>query len=221
MRGRSGCGACATKSMAPTAAGMAKSRFTYIAKRHDRYSVSTPPRIRPIAPPAPAMAPKMPNARARSLPDGKVVVSSESAAGASSAPKTPCSARAATSTSKLWAAPPIADAMAKPTSPATNVHLRPNRSPMRPPSSSRLPNASAYAVTIHWREPSEKCRAACAEGSAMFTTVASSTTISCAMLRMARIHQRWLPEVSRMVGSGAWSGVLDRGGAACSRNKRR
>jgi len=35
--------------------------------------------------------------------------------------------------------------------PAINVHLRPNQSLSRPPSSSRLPNASAYAVMIHCR----------------------------------------------------------------------
>ena len=49
------------------------------------------------------------------------------------------------------AAPPTADATANPASPPTNVHLRPNRSLIRPPSSRRLPNASAYAVTIHCR----------------------------------------------------------------------
>ena len=37
-----------------------------------------------------------------------------------------------------------------------NVHLRPNRSEILPPSSSRLPNASAYAVMIHCRSPLEK-----------------------------------------------------------------
>ena len=42
--------------------GTAISTFTYIAQRHDRYSVSTPPMIRPTAPPAPAIAPNTPNA---------------------------------------------------------------------------------------------------------------------------------------------------------------
>ena len=102
-----------------------------------------PPSSRPIAAPPPAIAPKMPNALARSGGSVKVVVSSDSAAGASSAPKTPCSARAATSSSKLWAAPPSAEATAKPSRPAMKVRLRPKRSPMRPPSSSRLPKASA------------------------------------------------------------------------------
>ena len=71
-----------------------------------------------------------------------------------------------------------------------NVHLRPKRSEILPPSSSRLPKASEYAVTIHWRLSLEKCSAFCAEGRAMFTIVASSTTISCAIPRIARIAQR-------------------------------
>ena len=79
---------------------MANSRFTYRHQRQDRYSVSTPPSSRPMAAPPPAIAPKMPNALARSAGSVKVVVSSDSAAGASSAPKTPCSAREATSTPK-------------------------------------------------------------------------------------------------------------------------
>jgi len=44
---------------------------------------------------------------------------------------------------KLVAALPAADAAAKPSAPARNVTLRPIRSPSRPPTSSRLPNASA------------------------------------------------------------------------------
>ena len=71
-----------------------------------------------------------------------------------------------------------------------NVHLRPKRSEMRPPSSSRLPNASAYAVITHWRESSEKPRSRWADGSAMFTMVTSSTTSSCAMPITPRISQR-------------------------------
>src|SRR3954452_17025352 len=79
----------------------------------------------------------MANALARSADSVNVVVSSESAAGASMAAKTPCSARAVTSGSKLCAAPPAADAPANPSRPAMNVHLRPNRSAIRPPSSTQ------------------------------------------------------------------------------------
>src|ERR1700730_4931855 len=182
---------------APSAAGTAKPRFTNIVQRHDSDWVSTPPSNRPSAPAPPPIAPQTANALPRSPGSVNVVVSSDNAAGASSAANTPCSARAAKSTSKLCAAPPIADATANPIAPPTNVRLRPNRSPSRPPSSNTLPKASAYAVMIHWRLSLEKCSAFCAEGSAMFTTVASSTTISCAIPRTARIHQRrrWSPSL--------------------------
>ena len=139
-----------------------------------------PPRRSPSAPPPPAMAPKMPKALPRSAGSVNVVVSSDSAAGASSAPKTPWPARATTSMSKLTAAPPIADITANPTRPTMKVVLRPSRSDSRPPRSSRLPNASEYAVTIHCRSASPNPSDSCACGSAMFTMVASSTTINCA-----------------------------------------
>jgi hypothetical protein len=48
----------------------------------------------------------------------------------------------------------------------------------------------AQAVTIHCRSELAKCSARCAEGSAIFTIVASRTTISCAVARIARIVQR-------------------------------
>ena len=91
----------------------------------------------------------MPNALLRSPGSVNVVVSSDSAAGASSAPNPPWNARATASMMNDWAAPPTAEAIAKPARPTMNVHLRPNRSETLPPSSSRLPNASEYAVTIH------------------------------------------------------------------------
>src|SRR5215470_12555547 len=128
---------------APTAAMAAKNRFTYRHQRQDRYSVSNPPSTRPTAPPAPAIAPYTPNALPRSLASLNVVVSSDSAEGASSAPNAPWQARAATSIPKLVAAPPTADAVANPTRPVRKVTLRPSRSASLPPSNSKLPNASA------------------------------------------------------------------------------
>jgi len=71
--------------------------------------------------------------RTRSRGSVNVVVKIDRAAGASSAPKPPCSVRALTSTAKLCAEPPTADTTANPTRPITNVRLRPNRSPSRPP----------------------------------------------------------------------------------------
>ena len=71
-----------------------------------------------------------------------------------------------------------------------NTHLRLNMSPSRPPTSSRLPNDSAYAVTTHCRSPLEKPSACWADGSAMFTIVPSSTSISWATAATTRTSQR-------------------------------
>jgi hypothetical protein len=60
-----------------------------------------------------------------------VVVSSDTAAGARSAAKTPWQARAVTSIVKLTEAPPAAEAAAKPASPIKKVTLRPIRSASR------------------------------------------------------------------------------------------
>ena len=108
----------------------------------------------------------------------KVVVSALNAAGASSAPNRPWSARPPISTPTFGAIPASAEATANPTRPPTSAVRRPNRSAKRPPTSSREPKARAYAVTIHCRDPLVKPKSRCAEGSAMVTTVASSTTIS-------------------------------------------
>jgi hypothetical protein len=53
------------------------------------------------------------------------------------------------------------------------VSLRPNRSDSRPKNRSRLPNVSAYAVTIHCLSASVNPSASCADGSARFITVRS------------------------------------------------
>src|SRR5580692_4817986 len=132
----------------------------------------------------------MPNALPRSFGSVNVVASSDSAAGARMAPNTPWQARAVTSIPKFTDAPPTADATAKPARPVINMTLRPIKSASRPENSSRLPNDSEYAVTIHCRSTLLKCSARCADGSAMFMTVASSTTISCAVAITTRISQR-------------------------------
>jgi hypothetical protein len=122
-----------------------------------------------------------------------VVVSNDSADGTSSAASAPWQARAVTSMVKLTEAPPTAETPAKPASPVRNVTFRPSRSASRPPSNSRLPNASAYAVTTHCRSTSVKCSARWAVGSAIFITVRSRTTISCARPITPKISQRRRP----------------------------
>ncbi len=113
----------------------------------------------------------------RSLGSLNVVASSERADVASSAAKTPWQARAVTSIVKLTEAPPTAEAAAKPASPVRKVTLRPIRSASRPQNSSRLPNDSEYAVTIHCRPVFVNPSECCADGSARFITVTSSVTM--------------------------------------------
>jgi len=96
--------------------------------------VRMPPSSSPTEAPAPAIAENTPNALARSAGSVNVVVKSDSADGASSAPNAPWNVRAAASMANDWAAPPTADAAANPARPASKVHLRPNRSLRRPPS---------------------------------------------------------------------------------------
>jgi hypothetical protein len=122
-----------------------------------------------------------------------VVVSSDRADGASSAANTPWVARAVTSIGKLTEAPPTAEAAANPASPVRNVTLRPIRSASRPENSSRLPNDSAYAVTIHCRSALVNRSARCADGSARFITVTSSTIMRAAKQMVARISHRREP----------------------------
>src|SRR6267143_2986824 len=176
--------------MAPATAIAANTRLTYRHQRHDRYSVSTPPRISPMALPPAATEPKTPKALPRSRGSLNVLTRVPRADGARTAPNAPCSARAVTRTTNDAAAPPIAEAMANPTRPVMNTHLRLNMSPSRPPTSSRLPNESAYADTNHCRSPLEKPSACWADGSAMFTIVPSSTSISWATAATTRTNQR-------------------------------
>ena len=86
--------------------------------------------------------------------------------GAISAAKAPWQTRAVTSIAKLVEAPPTAEATAKPSTPMRKLSLRPIRSASRPQNSSRLPKASAYAVTIHCLSAVENPSARCADGSA-------------------------------------------------------
>src|SRR3954454_17533494 len=144
------------------------------------YSVRRPPNSTPAAPPEPATAPHTPNARLRSAPSAKVVVTIESAAGERMAAPRPWTARAATSQPGLWARPPASEASEKRMRPATNTRRRPSRSAMRPPSSRKPPNTRVYALTTQDRFSWEKWRSRPMDGSATLTIEASSTTTNCA-----------------------------------------
>ena len=147
---------------------------------------SSPPAIRPTAPPATLMAAYTPMARLRGGPSGKVTAISDSAVGAANAPPTPCRTRAVSSQTWPVANPPSSEASEKTRMPAMKTRRRPSRSPVLPPSSSSPPNASAYALTTHSRPVPEKPSAVWMCGRATLTMVASSTTMSWAVAMTAR-----------------------------------
>ena len=106
------------------------------------HSVSMPPSSTPAAPPEPATAPQTPIALLRSAPSSKSTVTSESAAGDSSAAPRPWMARAMMSWASFWASPPASEASANNTRPIMKTLRLPSRSARRPPSSRKPPNTS-------------------------------------------------------------------------------
>jgi hypothetical protein len=153
--------------------------LTNSTQRHDSHEVSMPPASRPMAAPDPDTAANTPNARLRSGPSLKLVVISASAVGEAIAPPTPCRARAASSQPDEVARPPSSEARVNSRMPEMNTRRRPRMSPARPPSSSSPPKVSVYALSTHDRLVVEKFSASRMCGRAMFTMVASRTTMSC------------------------------------------
>ncbi len=131
-----------TKRGASTAASRPIGTLTNSTHSQPAHSVSMPPSSTPTAPPAPASAPQMPSALLRSAPSVKVVVTIDSAAGATTAAPRPCTPRAMISHSDVVAKPPASEATENSPRPAMKTRRRPNRSAARPPSSRKPPNAS-------------------------------------------------------------------------------
>ena len=101
--------------------------------------VSTPPTITPMATPAPPTAAQTPRALFRCAPVN-IAVTSDSAAGDSSAAPAPWATRPPISIAPPVARPLTADAAVKMTSPASSILRAPNWSASRPPSSIIPPN---------------------------------------------------------------------------------
>ena len=159
----------------------------------ERSWVRAPPTTRPTALPPMAIAAQTPSAFARSAPSWKVVVMMASAAGEMNAAPKPWSARDPISIPELVASPSRSEAAVKTTRPKRNSLLRPSRSPARPPSRRKPPKTRVYAFTIHCRFASDRPRSFWIEGSATFTTVASSTTMNWAKQTRTRISQGFVP----------------------------
>ena len=148
--------------------------------------------------PPPAMTnPNTPIAFVRSAASVKRVMISESATAETTAPPTPCTARAATSMPWLVESPQTTEAAVKSAIPARNIRRCPNRSPRRPPRSRKPPNVSRYAFTTQASEVSVKPRSSRIDGSATFTIVVSRTIIRSPRQRTIRASQR--VRVSEMV----------------------
>ena len=178
-----------------SAAAIPIGRLTKKTHRHESVSVSSPPRIRPTAPPPAAIALQIPSAFVRSRPSAKVVITIESAAGETSAAPRPCNARPPIRTPDDVARPLMSEATVKTTMPAMKSLCLPSRSDARPPSSRKPPKTRAYALTIHCRLVGEKCSPCWIDGSATFTIVASRMTMNCAMQTRTSTSQRFVSDL--------------------------
>ena len=103
--------------------------------------VSAPPTSRPIEAPAEATKPKTPIAFACSRGSGNIVTIMPRMTADAMAPPTPCRKRAAISISWFCARPHRTEDAVKTARPARNMPRREIRSPSRPASRSRPPNA--------------------------------------------------------------------------------
>ena len=100
------------------------------------------------------------------------------ATGLSIEPPIAWSTRAAISTPCVGASAQSSEPSENTSSPSWNTRLRPTRSAVEPASISRLASTTVYASTVHCSPASEEPSERWIAGSAMFTIVASSPTIS-------------------------------------------
>ncbi len=159
----------AKKSIARMMGGLIKK-----IERQPKNWVSAPPTTMPVIAPAAVIACHTPSAFVRSGPCSVEVVSSESAAGDVAAAASPCTMRAATSSTPDCAKPQASDAIAKTIRPPVKTRRRPSTSAARPPASSSAPNVNAYPVTIHWSCAGGRRRSRRTDGSATLTMLKSS-----------------------------------------------
>ena len=140
-RSRSSSGAITQKAL--TSASPASGTFTKNTDSQPSHCVSAPPSRTPSTNPAAPAPAQTASARLRSSPSGKVVLTSDSVAGKTSAPPSPWTARAASSTAGSPASPPASEEAPYRPSPAMSIRRRPRRSAARPPSRRNPPKATA------------------------------------------------------------------------------
>jgi hypothetical protein len=101
----------------------------------------------------------------------------------------PCSALAIISTRGEGARPQKIDAAVNETTPKRNTRLRPNWSPIAPPTSISALRKRVYASTTHWTSVMVAWRSVCNAGSATFTTVPSMNVIADARIVATRVQR--------------------------------
>ena len=149
-------------------------------------SVRAPPTNGPIATATPIVAPYRPVAIPSSLPLNSCAISASETANMI-APPTPCTARETLSQVGSGASAATPDATVKITSPQANTRLRPSRSASEPATRTNAASVSVYASTTHWRSVNEASRSSLMLGSAVFTTVMSSSSMKTATLTTASV----------------------------------
>ena len=117
-------------------------RLTQKIARQESTSISAPPPAGPSTVAIPVHAVQVPTAFPRASPS-KVEATIASDPGTSSAPATPCRARAPISMPVLGAIAQRADVTPNDASPITKIRRRPNWSPSEPPTSSSETSESA------------------------------------------------------------------------------
>jgi hypothetical protein len=86
------------------------------------------------------------------------------------------------------ARPQSSEATANSTIPKANTRRRPRRSASEPAVSTTAASVSAYASTTHCRSVNEDSRSRWISGSAVFTTVMSSRSMTVVTLTAVRVH---------------------------------
>src|SRR5215207_9674517 len=168
-------------------------RFTRKIQCQLSASVRTPPASRPIEDPPAATNVYTPIAFACSPGSGNIVTIMPRITAEAIAPPTPWTKRAPISISWLPASPHSSEASVNTARPVRNMSRRPIRSPSRPASSSRPPNAIRYALTTHARLDCEKPRSLWIDGSATVTIVPSRMIISIPAQSTSSARQRVSP----------------------------
>jgi hypothetical protein len=130
----------------------------------------------------------MPIAVARSLPAGNSWATSASETANIAAAPIPCTAREMFKNVASGDSPAASDAIANRPSPAANTARRPMRSAIEPAVRTTAASASVYASITHCRSVKLAPRSFWTEGSAVLTTVMSSSSMNVPMHTTISVH---------------------------------